>query len=185
LYFSQTQLVDSRLNYIATPRLKLKCTFGESFVVFGATGCTEVFNYELLKIVSTHVKVLPKVRHDAWIYQTCLAFDGAVFFDTQPHILYRQHRSNVIGRKTAKKTWFRRFNYLFSKGKNSRLESTKDFYRNFETVLPDKHKKLLAGIVNYKTDYINRVKLLFNKDLTTKNVKTNLRFRIALLLGLY
>ncbi|MDR1517977.1 MAG: hypothetical protein LBS52_07800 [Dysgonamonadaceae bacterium] len=89
----------------------------------------EVFNYELLKILSAHTKVSPKLCHDAWIYQTCLAMNGNVFFDKQAHILYRQHRSNAIGRRTAKKTWFRRFNYLFSAGKNNRLEAVRDFMR--------------------------------------------------------
>ena len=41
------------------------------------------------------------VLHDWWLYQLVTGAGGAVFFDPEPQVLYRQHGGNVIGANTG------------------------------------------------------------------------------------
>ena len=69
LYCSQTQMIDSSGTFICTPKVRLKCKFAESLIIYGATGCTEVFNYKLLELVVSHCPTYFTMHHSL-IYQS-------------------------------------------------------------------------------------------------------------------
>lgn len=185
IYFSQTQLVDENLNLIHTPTLSMNCSFSESLMIYGATGCTEVFNYKLLEILST-TKYTFISMHDTWSYQVCLALGGKVVFDEKAHILYRQHSDNVLGGvKSLSKVWKRRFKQIYSEDKNIRFKSAEAILNCLNQSLPDENKKILELIVDYKHDLRKRIILIFNKKFKTNSILNNLSFKISVLIGTY
>ena len=96
LYFCQTQLVDKYLNPIPSPSISPFLTFGESLIYEFVSGCTMVMNKSLRDIINSYTpEYLP--MHDVWIYSIAQAIGAKIYFDEQPHILYRQHSNNTIG----------------------------------------------------------------------------------------
>jgi glycosyltransferase involved in cell wall biosynthesis len=185
IYIGQTQLVDSELNIIETTPLNMNCSFGESMVIYGATGCTEVFNYKLLEILVSKSPTF-FTMHDAWAYQVCLAVGGSAILDSEPHILYRQHNNNVLGGKSSfYKTWKRRIYDIFVNRDNERSKTAESILIDFETILTKKNKELLNQTFAYRQSLKKRLYLIFNKDLMSKNKRQNISFKIAVILGTY
>lgn len=90
-----------------------------------ATGCTIVFNRQLLGLAS---KEIPNtdIAHDYWLYLvgcTC----GCIIYDKDSHILYRQHENSQIG-----------FKHGFYQIWKRRLKS-------ISSLLASQNKDLLAG----------------------------------------
>lgn len=96
LYMSAYQMVDTSLNKISTAIKQPRLTLPSALISNCATGCTMVFNRSLLH-ASACVSEDSIIMHDYWMYLVCLALEGFVYYDTTPHILYRQHGNNVIG----------------------------------------------------------------------------------------
>lgn len=97
LYICQTQLTDANLNLRDNIEVHPKLTFGESLIYSYASGCTFVFNKKLKDFIAAH-KIPDKLpMHDIWIILSNMAIDGYTYFDTNAHILYRQHENNEIG----------------------------------------------------------------------------------------
>ncbi|EAV39003.1 rhamnosyltransferase [Oenococcus oeni ATCC BAA-1163] len=64
-----------------------------------ASGLTIAFNSSLMDIFREKYNKLSCnniIMHDSWMYLLASAF-GKVIFDSAPHVLYRQHSSNVVG----------------------------------------------------------------------------------------
>jgi hypothetical protein len=55
-----------------------------------------VFNKAAKRLLETTGR-LEVVLHDWWMYQLVSAVDGAICYDQQPVLKYRQHPDNLIG----------------------------------------------------------------------------------------
>lgn len=99
LYFSNLKIVDRYLNIIGYKDYSNKnIKLGGNMVRHGISGCVMVFNNELLKLtVKNKCFEEVKIGHDAWIYRVCSSVGGAVVFDPNSYIKYRQHGNNVTG----------------------------------------------------------------------------------------
>ena len=185
LYIGQTQLVDANLNFLKTDYLKIKLTFEESLMIYCATGCTMVFNNNLLKKIGNKTPSY-FVMHDTWVYQVCLAIGGNVVFDNKPYILYRQHDKNVLG---GKKNFFNtlktRLKKIFVKKENERYNSAIALLNDFKKEILVKNKNTLINIKDYRISIRKRFSLIFNTQLVTSKLKNNISFRVAVLLGIY
>jgi rhamnosyltransferase len=96
LYFCQTQPADKDLHSLQRVSINPLLTFGESLVYEFVGGCTIVINRKLRDIVNSYTpEYIP--MHDVWIYTIAQAVGAKIEFDSEPHILYRQHETNVIG----------------------------------------------------------------------------------------
>ncbi|MFW5793716.1 MAG: glycosyltransferase family 2 protein [Bacteroidota bacterium] len=185
LYCSKPQLVDKNLQPIDTKWINLKGTFGESMLVNGALGCTEVFNKKLFELINLYD---PRflVMHDGWIYRICLATGGNIFFDNQSYILYRQHEYNVVGGKSNMYLkWKRRINAYIRKQKNVRYKTARELLIGYDEYLTAKNKKILNQILKYPNSFRNRLLLLSNNELRTNSKEHNVIFKIAVLIGIY
>lgn len=119
LYCSKTTIVNEKLEKIDIKfrKYEIKPAFGNALVENIATGCTEVFNRELLEMVVRKIPTKNIVMHDWWLYLSAAAF-GSVIYDKKSNILYRQHRNNEIGMQTTRYGEFltRKKNFKRSKG---------------------------------------------------------------------
>lgn len=78
LYFSNLIIVDEKLKEIGLKDYsQMKKTLGSAMVRFNISGCTMVFNNELLKIATRGICLRENISsHDAWFYKVCLSLGG-------------------------------------------------------------------------------------------------------------
>lgn len=185
LYFTQTQLVDDKLVQMSTPKLNLQCSFAESLMVYGVTGCTVIFNHLLLRLLTfTNYSYIS--MHDTLSYQVCLAMGGEVVFDEQAYILYRQHSNNVLGGiNTFRTRWKRRLSQFLSNNRNVRSKSAESIYQSLYCYLPEENKKLLFQVFDYKHNFYKRISIVFNGKFKTTSILNSISFRLSVILGTY
>jgi hypothetical protein len=97
LYCGRTELMseDGRC-YGLSPLFRRPPSFGNALVQSLGGGNTIVFNRAAKRLVEA-AGVPDVVLHDWWLYQLVSAAAGAVFYDPQPMLKYRQHPDNLIG----------------------------------------------------------------------------------------
>ena len=186
LYYGRPRLVDANLQLVDNPRASSHCMnhFSEAIINSNATGCTMVFNYKLLQVVK---KKKPSYidMHDGWIHKVCIIFNGNLFFDSDVHILYRQHENNVIGiNKSLLKFFKQKFNSL-SKKECTRSRVIESLYNCYSDIMSKDDKKNALLVINYDKSFMNRLKLLFCCRIKTKYFFRNICFRIAVLLKIF
>lgn len=185
LYFCQPQRVDEYLNPLPTKGLSLFNSFGESLILHCATGCTEVFNYELIKVVVMSLKRFPSM-HDSYFHQVCLAIGGEVVFDKRSFILYRQHSNNVIGGKEKFfNQWKRRYEQFYYKRANERSKNAELLLFNLSTKILSNNISHIKQIIEYKNSFSAKFKLLTNKEIRSKSLSHNINFFISVLTNQY
>lgn len=182
LYYCCPQLVNQKLAKIQAAPLLAKNTLEEAFILQPAIGSSMMFSKELLKKTSIVDPVKVNI-HDAWIYKVCLALGGMVVYDPIPHILYRQHSSNVTGRTQGlKKKWKRRFK-LFFDSTRIRSRQAKLILNTYQSEIPEREKAVLTVLSNYHKSLNKKVKIIFNKNYSSYYRLHNLMFKVAILFG--
>ncbi|WP_376878364.1 glycosyltransferase family 2 protein [Albirhodobacter sp. R86504] len=103
LYCSRTIVVNDDLTHKSLSRkLRVNPSFSNAIIQNIAGGNTMVINrhaVKLMKAVNSEAGEI--VIHDWWIYQIITGVGGAVFFDHEPCVMYRQHGNNVIGHRSG------------------------------------------------------------------------------------
>ncbi len=97
LYCGRTELMteDGR-SYGHSPLFRRPPSFRNALVQNLGGGNTMVFN-RAAKTLLEAAGAQNVVLHDWWLYQLVAAAGGAVFYDPQPMLRYRQHPDNLIG----------------------------------------------------------------------------------------
>jgi glycosyltransferase involved in cell wall biosynthesis len=97
VYCGRTELVteDGR-SYGLSPLFTRPIAFGNAMIQSLGGGNTMAFNAAAKRLLET-VGPLKVVLHDWWMYQLVSAVGGAIHYDRQPTLKYRQHAQNVIG----------------------------------------------------------------------------------------
>jgi glycosyltransferase involved in cell wall biosynthesis len=115
LYGSRTSLIDETGTPIGiSPLIPKRLDFSNALVQNVAGGNTMVFNHALVKTLRGAGAELDIVSHDWWLYIVATATGGKVVFDQEPHILYRQHKGNLVGANSSLTSRFKRLQKLFS-----------------------------------------------------------------------
>jgi len=102
---SRTELatIDGQ-TYDLSPLFTRKVGFGNAIIQSLGGANTIMFNRAAKRLVEK-MGALDVVLHDWWIYQLVSAVGGAVRYDPQPTLKYRQHSNNEIG---SNKGWYAR-----------------------------------------------------------------------------
>lgn len=184
MYFSRTNLTDSKLNPTGSIAINPLLTFGESLVYEFVAGCTIVMNQSLRDIaIKYHPKYL--AMHDTWIYSMALAIGGNIVFDKNSYILYRQHGNNTIGQgQGCLHEWKRRLSRLLN-NEQSRYKRACELKEGFFGMMPDNNRHLLSAFIEGKRSFPKRLELAFSNQLRCANKSTSVMFKIALLLNTY
>lgn len=180
-YCSNTLLVDEHLNKI---RLcwkpgKVVLTKEKAMLQNYATGCTMVFNKKAVDIYLSHTPNVLKV-HDFLMYQLCM-FLGKVVYDDTPHILYRQHTNNQIGRPGFIGRLKKRMKGHY---KQHTLEQQNyHFLESFKDLLTLEDIRILSDIVFYRKSIFSKLNLFFNKKIRYDNFENNFFYFIKVIIG--
>lgn len=98
LYCSRQQLVDAALRPTGlSPLPRRPLGFRNALVQNVVTGCTLVLNDAARRLVLAAPPPPPGTMHDWWCYLLVSGAGGAMRFDPEPGLLYRQHGANAVG----------------------------------------------------------------------------------------
>ena len=185
LYCSNLNVVDEKLNFYRichsdSYNLNNKLL---GLVEFFAVGCTEVFNQ---KAVDVSLQYWSKdcLMHDSWLFMIC-NFLGNVYYDTIPHINYRQHGNNVIGTETdyldkMKASSIR----ILNRKQQPRWQNANALMESLSSVLSQSVMLEIKKMALYKKNIKNRIRLLFDFNIRAANVKKDLKYRFLIIMGL-
>lgn len=165
LYCSNTRLVNSDLQELNVSRKWCTGKFTESLFHTPVTGCTCVFNKQLmLKFRCASPNYVH--MHDWWLYVVCTAFNGFVCFDETPHMSYRQHSNNVIGAHDSFKDYLiSRCNLLFNSSEGTRYKQAKSLLDCYKQLLPADNLIFLNKCIKSRKGIINALRFAFSNEL--------------------
>ena len=185
LYYGKTQLVDKNL----TPFISKRNThvnsssFQQAIICSNATGCTMCFNSLLLKIAQLY-RPQQIMMHDGWMHKLCLAMGGEVFYDSVPHIYYRQHGGNVVGGTSSFMSRILKHYSSFRNRKQMRKKMVQELYKGYGDLMPEENRKLCELYINYDVSFINKMKILFSKT-DLNNFRISLFFKLSIFLNVF
>lgn len=98
VYFARTEIVDEHLNHAGlSPEFKLEPSFHNALVQSIGGGNTMMFNPVAKDLVVGTLPEMPLVSHDWWFYIVVSGCGGAIRYDPEPVLKYRQHGANLVG----------------------------------------------------------------------------------------
>jgi len=98
VYCSRTRLIDEQGVEIGlSPLFEKPLHFRNALTQSIAGGNTMVLNEAARQVLMQAGADANPASHDWWIYLIISAMGGTVFYDSEPTVAYRVHRSNVIG----------------------------------------------------------------------------------------
>lgn len=184
MYFSSKRLVDADLNTIKDTKESPLLSLEEAFIYNPVTGCTLVMNDALRDIIISSGLSTISSLHDSWVYRICLSVGGHVFYDSNPHILYRQHGGNVVGH-VGLLGRFKAFIKSIEQEGGTRSKVAGEIYVNYQQYLTEDSKQLLQELANYRSSFKTKFSLFFNPKMRTKSIMGAITFRLYLLLNKY
>lgn len=181
LYHGLAGYVDAELNPLSNRCYVPKEDFGGA-LISSATGCTMVFNHELMKIIREyHPKKGQISMHDAWVYRIAHGIGATVFYDPISHMKYRQHSNNVSG--GARMTLSDKIKRSYSINAGLRSKVAKEILNGYCDKMSEKNQYLADLLADYKNDFNKKVRLLFSREISTNSVKTNVQNKFLILLN--
>jgi glycosyltransferase involved in cell wall biosynthesis len=113
LYCGRTIYVQENLKiYGYSSNFDFPKTFRNALVQSIAGGNTMVFNSAAKRLLEIWGPQ-PVQSHDWWLYLLVTGVGGQVYFDPNPHLLYRQHRNSLVGDNNSIKAKLIRIRLLF------------------------------------------------------------------------
>ena len=187
LYHSKFTLVDKDLMPIIPYREKesqyVADTMKKAIISGRATGCTMVFNKKLAEFLRVY-RGETYVIHDNWTHKVCIALGGKIVYDKNSYILYRQHGNNAVevSRNLIKR--IKRNYILATKRKCYTSNAVKALLRGYGNLMSRENYKICTLVANYHEGF-NRFKIIKDKGFHTDWWKTNVKFTLNVLIGVF
>ncbi|CCZ60371.1 glycosyltransferase family 2 protein [Hungatella hathewayi] len=181
LYCSDKVIVDEKLNPInlTVPCIVHKITFANALVQNICTGCTVVFNREMLFLLQQYVPE-EAVMHDWWSYLLASAF-GNVYYDSNAYIHYRQHGENVTGAQTTRIKLLKYRIGELKKPRGALYKQARELSVHYK--LPNDKQEIIDKFLSAENSFIARIRLLQDKRFYRQKKGDDLVFRLIVLLG--
>lgn len=145
-------------------------------------GCTIVFNKKLLEIVKKHPMKNADIPHDIWFQNTAYLF-GNIYYDMNPHILYRQHGNNQLGVAVTKKEIIRRrYKYYKELKKRSNVEyRMKQLLTCYEDELSNEKLEVCREIADYRSNVLSYLHMLITNKFNNESLVTTIGLKLRVL----
>ena len=179
VYSSSTRLVDANLKPMKKSITNVRTDIGSAIIKNYATGCTIIFNYELMCLLKKYIpKQVP--YHDWWVNLVAISVGGISIFDTTPHISYRQHGNNVVGESNSfVGKWKHRLS-RFLEEEYKRDNMAVQLLDAYESIMPQTERTTLWKISEYKK---RKLDVIRDKRIRTNNWVDNLLFWILVIIN--
>ena len=121
------------------------------------TGCTAIFDKDFMKQLSKHY---PEgiYLHDYWLLLVAV-FTSNFVYDETPHILYRQHGSNLIG---SEKDGLSEYYKKFSNSKSYRHQLVSELIKGYGTEINERDLKDLNSFLVYRKNIFKKLGIFFS-----------------------
>ncbi|MCS4294700.1 glycosyltransferase involved in cell wall biosynthesis [Comamonas sp. BIGb0152] len=189
LYCSRTQYVAGDLQPIGpSPDYDRSCIgWGNALVQNIATGCTVALNAAAReRLLSQRPGVC--LAHDWWAYLVVSAF-GSVVFDSESHILYRQHGRNTIGmqKQGLAGQWARvqRFWRRLRQAGPGWIDQLSEFDRLHGADLADAQRRQLRMLIRSRSSWTTALRASVQRYYWRMSAVDTLILRVLLALRLY
>ena len=183
LYCSSLSLVDQNLSPLFKFEYDDHVGFERSLFTNCATGCTCVINSELLIHLDKNPNINKIIMHDWWLYILASAL-GTVVYDSNSHILYRQHGQNQIGLKHFLGTFIQKSKLFFNqRPMPNRFSQMAEFLSMYGNKLSDDKKVYLETLLVWESNIISRFFIAFNLRPKRKSFIKNISSFIFVVLG--
>lgn len=177
IYCSNTLLVDKDLNLIKKENKNPKISLESALIKNYATGCTVVFNKELMKYLKMNTNVdVP--YHDWWANLVALALGGVSIFDDNAYIKYRQHGNNVVGGSGSFWLKWKNRGKRFTGKKYRRDSISKEIIIKYNNEMASNSINFFETMTKYKN---NKLKLLLDRNFTTSDPIVDILIRICII----
>lgn len=184
LYCANYQLVDSNLNKLPDQFHASTTKFSEALASSCCTGCTVIFNKNLLNILKMYTPKIV-VMHDDWAHKVCLAVGGKVIYDDNKVLMYRQHGNNADGGIRSLKSKISGVFKRIKTGECIRSRQIEEIVNGYSELMPKNNIELAMNIVNYRRTLKDRLKILTSRKIRTPYKELNFGFYCAILFGYY
>lgn len=145
LYCGRTRLVDEQLQVIghSTP-FRRPTGFQNALVQSIAGANTMVFNEAARRLISSAGWQVDVASHDWWLYLLVSGMGGAVFYDAEPVLDYRQHARALVGSNIGLGAkWLRLMKMLSGRYRDWNAKNS-DALHALPLSLPPRQQALLA-----------------------------------------
>lgn len=178
MYHCLAGKVDENLKPIPTYPMETSNTLGFNLTT-PATGCTMVFNKELLELSKRYT---PRfcAMHDLWLHRICVALDGNIIYDPISHIKYRLHGSNSNGKK---RNLVQKILYMLTYNDHTSSETSKELLKGYSDMMTSQNLQLISQLANYRSMFRTKIGLMFNEEFYIPNWKKNLYLKFLILTG--
>lgn len=182
LYCSNLYYYKDGINYGIIRKKKPIPTYKNCLVRNYATGCTVVFDNNLLKLIAKNIPSIT-VAHDYWAYMVAVLC-GVVYIDDKSYILYRQHENNQIGSKSGLgDIWKRRISDLMKfLNSHQREEQARELMRLFSNYMYPDSLVAVSKLCDYRSNIINQMSLLCDNGYTLGHCSNDFWFKLRVLL---
>ena len=123
--------------------------------------------------------------HDIWIYSVAQAVGAKIYFDSTPHMSYRQHGSNVVGQKNSKRFVWRNRLERIAKNEHIRSIMAQELLRGYGSKMQPEHKALTILAATYRTSFLSWIKLFFTRKTKCAPLSINITSKIAILFRIF
>lgn len=180
LYASRLYIVDAELKKQSLSAIPHHLSFNSAVCESVLTGCTMAFN-DALKVILTRNNPNYFLMHDWWCYLVASCF-GVVTYDSNPHILYRQHSNNVVGVGPSglKSVWIK-LNRYFSFGRKQRSQQLEEFICLFSVKLSMDQKTIIEKLTRKDRHFFYRLCIALTLPIKRQSVISQLSTRFSIL----
>lgn len=146
LYCARTLICDDQLqNRVESRLFGRPHGFRNALVQACTPGNTSAFNLAASALLKRGAAAARDVEaHDWWAYQLVSGAGGAVIFDPEPMLLYRQHAANVMGRNDTPRGRLRRMTMLMGGDYGRWLAANADALAAVAHLLSPENRALLS-----------------------------------------
>ncbi|HFH9929889.1 TPA: glycosyltransferase [Streptococcus suis] len=190
LYSSSLTLTDENLDIIGYKRYKnFNKSFKSFFVRTRLAGCTYVFVPEIAEVMKKFHDInamhTEMPDHDMLVCLVCILMKKNIFIDQNSYILHRRlSTSETAGggvKKRVKVEWKRIFNRKYSYQTTVKLLSNELYEIDFEK----KYLVFFDRVLKSNNSLVARLRLIFDYELSSKNILADILIRVKILLGYY
>ena len=183
LYFGRTNYYneDCSIKIGSSLLFKRSPSFKNAIIQNMAGGNTMVFNKVAKKIIASFGDYAP-ASHDWWSYQIISGVGGNIFYDCEPSLKYRQHKSNTIGSNNELKDKLKRIKKIFSNELKDWNDKNIIALENQQHLLKENNRLILENFkLARKTFLLKRLFLFYSTGIYRQKKTGDVGFFLALL----
>lgn len=185
LYFSNARMVDGSLNDMGRDVYKTN-PYRDYYTLVcegGLLGCTMIFNRALAQLLQNAPVPEKLIMHDFYTVLVCDLFDGAVIYDPEATMLYRQHASNVVGMSRSKWQAIRnRLQAITTRQKITVAEQAASLLSCYPQIPNPSKKHWLEQVAKYRDHFLNALRIAVTGKTRYSCKNKAITLRLALLL---